>query len=395
MRGSSAPAPQKTPLTQAPNFRHFSTLETPHLLAVLAEHNTRAHSRLPKLPKHLPGPDPLVTRLTALDGPHSERSPTPEEYATPMQGERRYYTVEEAAKALTLTPTRIREMLAAGELEGMPPGATAEGDWKVLMPATETPPSPLPMEAPESSPDEQEEAPPVDEPSESTSEEQEEPADLVAPPAGSPTARIPDEPPGEIGEEIRAGAGDSGWTTTKQAAKVLGVSRRSVQGYVRRGLLEAREEGEGVGKTFLVSIDSLNALRDRRRREAGEAANFAEASESAEQTANLYANAGEALRHAIERVEARTAEATELRIRLEITEKAESTLRAELEEVHRRREEVEREREQLRRELEALRAVRESPPAPTPEPERAPPRSAPPGPQERISRPWWRRVFRG
>jgi hypothetical protein len=335
-------------------------------------------------------------------------------------GESAYYgvDVEEAARVLEETPERVREMLATGELEGIPPGGTEGGDWKVLLPATPDLEQPAPInETPEAPSEEQEEAPaadesaesvsedqekspPAEEPLESTAEVPEEPADFVGPPAASDArVRVADEPPdgtsGATGEELRADAGDSGWTTTKQAAKVLGVSRRSVQGYVRRGLLEAREEGEGVNKTFLVSIDSLNALRDRRRREAGEAANFAEASAGAEQAASLYANAGEALRHAIERVEARTAEATELRIRLEITEKAESTLRAELEEVHRRREEVEREREQLRRELEALRAVRESPPAPTPEPESAPPPSATPGPQERVSRPWWRRVIRG
>ena len=67
----------------------------------------------------------------------------------------------------------------------------------------------------------------------------------------------------------------------------------------------------------------------------------------AEQTTNPHPNTGEALRHAIDLVEARTAEATELRIRLEITEKAESTLRAELVEEHRRREEAaERERDE-------------------------------------------------
>jgi Pentapeptide repeats (9 copies) len=46
---------------------------------------------------------------------------------------------------------------------------------------------------------------------------------------------------------------------------------------------------------------------------------------------------------------------------LEISEKAESTLREELAEERRRREEAERQREDMRRELEALREARESP----------------------------------
>ena len=186
----------------------------------------------------------------------------------------------------------------------------------------------------------------------------------------------------------------SGWTTTKQAAKVLGVSRRSVQGYVRRGLLEAQEQGQGVNKTFLVSIDSLNDLHARRSREASRAADFTEASAEPVEAANQHTNIGEALRHAIERVEERTAEATEMRIRLELTEQAQSTLREELIEERRRREEAEREREDLRQELETVRESRELPQAVQEQPERAEPQSATRGTQEGVQRrPWWERWF--
>jgi hypothetical protein len=217
---------------------------------------------------------------------------------------------------------------------------------------------------------------------------------------GETADEIPDEGTAEPDEVVREDAGRFGWTTTKQAAKVLGVSRRSVQGYVRRGLLEAREEGEGVNKRFHISIDSLNALLDQRRRDANEAAKFAGASADAEQTANLYANAGEALRHAIERVEARTAEATELRIRLQITEQAESTLRAELEEERRRRVEAERARDRLRRALEGKQVTpserQGASQSASAEPERAEPRPDPPGPQEGTQRrSWWQRMFGG
>jgi len=143
----------------------------------------------------------------------------------------------------------------------------------------------------------------------------------------------------------------------------------------------------------LVSIDSLNALHDRRRREASDAAKFAEASAKSEKEANHSTYVGEALRHAIERVEERTAEATELRIRLELTEQAESTLREELAEERRRREEAERARDDLRQRLDALREARESPETVEEEPERAEPRPATGGDQEPKQRPWWRRVF--
>ncbi len=50
-----------------------------------------------------------------------------------MEGETTY-TVDEAAAILEETPERVREMLATGELDGIPPGATLSGEWKVLLP---------------------------------------------------------------------------------------------------------------------------------------------------------------------------------------------------------------------------------------------------------------------
>ncbi len=199
----------------------------------------------------------------------------------------------------------------------------------------------------------------------------------------------------ETSKTLGEGSPGSGWTTTKQAAKVLGVSRRSVQAYVRRGLLEAREEGEGVGKTFYVSIDSLNALRNRRRVEAAAPSGFADASPQSVEVTNLTEPSGESLRHVIDRLEVRTVEATELRVRLELTEQAQSTLEAELAEERRRRTEAERERDELRRRLEAA-------PEPRDEPESAaetatgtnitsPSASPQTGAQRR---PWWRWIFR-
>jgi hypothetical protein len=82
---------------------------------------------------------------------------------------------------------------------------------------------------------------------------------------------------------------------------------------------------------------------------------------------------------------------------LEISEKAESTLREELAEERRRREEAERERDDLRRELFALREARESPE--TVEEQQGRGRqshSDTPGAQEGIQRrSWLRRIFGG
>jgi len=204
------------------------------------------------------------------------------------------------------------------------------------------------------------------------------------------------QPSGEPTRDFREDLGASGWTTTKQAAKVLGVSRRSVQGYVGRGLLKAREEGEGVNRRFLISIDSLNSLADRRRREAGEAANCADASPGSEMAATPFANTGEGLRHLIERLEARTAEATELRIRLELTERTQSTLEEELEEARRRQGEIERERDELRRELDALKEGGEVNPE-SPEPGSSTPTPPDPAGEAQEStedqRGWFKRFF--
>ncbi len=158
---------------------------------------------------------------------------------------------------------------------------------------------------------------------------------------------------GEVSEEPREG---SGWTTTKAAAKALGVSRRTVQEYVRKGELEAFAEGEGVAKKYYVSIDSLAALQGRRRYGAKEASGFANVSswpEGSEKADEERREAlGEVLRRTIERLETRTAEAADLRARLELTEKAESTLRESLDRERERADALQLEKDRLRTELE-------------------------------------------
>ena len=203
-------------------------------------------------------------------------------------------------------------------------------------------------------------------------------------------ANAPGEGAKHPGERFAEASAGSGWTTTKQAAKVLGVSRRSVQTYVRRGLLEAQEEGKGANKRFFVSIDSLNTMLERRRGAASETAKFAEASAGSEEAANLVANDREGLRHVVDRLEARTAEATELRIRLELTERAESTLRADLEEARRRREQAERERDELAAELATLQEARD---ARQTEAGEAEGQEGPFAEEPRPERSWWRRWF--
>jgi len=108
---------------------------------------------------------------------------------------------------------------------------------------------------------------------------------------------------------------------------------------------------------------------------------------------------GSAIRELADRLVEEAARASEYRVRLEITERAESTLREELAEERRLREEAERGREDLRRELEALREARGSPETVEEAPESPNPHSATRGGQADTHRPrsgpWWRRIIGG
>ncbi len=196
---------------------------------------------------------------------------------------------------------------------------------------------------------------------------------------------------------------DSGWVTTQVAAAALKVAPRTVRDYIKSGKLTGRTEGQGVQKTWYVSIDSLHALRASRRGEdpgdargagnlLGQAHNRREAEKLTEEiaaelrggpAADPAADRGEGQRHtaaetlgrdrddilrdAILRLETRAAENAELRTRLELTEQAESTTR----------EALERETEALQRERERADRLE----------------SEISGLREEARRPWYKRLF--
>src|SRR3712207_1903259 len=54
---------------------------------------------------------------------------------------------------------------------------------------------------------------------------------------------------------------ESGWITTEVAALAVRVSPRTIRRYIDQGKLEAKPQGEGVRREWLVSVDSLHALR--------------------------------------------------------------------------------------------------------------------------------------
>jgi hypothetical protein len=156
-------------------------------------------------------------------------------------------------------------------------------------------------------------------------------------------------------------AGGSGWITTDVAAKALGVSPRTIRRFIDRGDLEGKLEEEGITKAWMVSIDSLHALRDRRKAEGYDRRESAEVSTPVDKAEDTLANV---LRDLAGRLEARIAEATELRTRLEITERAESSLRDERErllaDIERERTERDYDRQRAEEELQRFRAELEA-----------------------------------
>jgi excisionase family DNA binding protein len=216
------------------------------------------------------------------------------------------------------------------------------------------------------------------------------------PPINSP-AELADEGIGEHHEDRVDIAESSGYTTTKQAAKSLGVSRRTVQSYVRRGELEAVVEGEGVEKTFYVSISSLNALRERRRISREGAPRVASAASSAsaetELPTNLAKGSGELAPELIEVVQDLQYRLGRAEAQVELTARTESTLREQLAREQARADRLEAELKEVRR---PLLVPREEPETPA---ETAEGTDTPPGwgqaetSVQRRSRSWWRRFF--
>jgi excisionase family DNA binding protein len=199
---------------------------------------------------------------------------------------------------------------------------------------------------------------------------------------------------GETSATGREPTAPSGWVTTQQAAKALGISPRTVRRHIDQGNLEAKPEGEGVKRTWLVSIDSLQAFRDARQVAGHSPGDYRAPAEDVDIAAD---SPGGAIRVLVDRLAEEAARASEYRVRLEISEKAQSTLEEELAEERRRREEAERERDELRHRLQtaaeptgAPQSVWES----LGEPERSAAQEPAERPQERP-RGLWQRLFGG
>jgi hypothetical protein len=152
----------------------------------------------------------------------------------------------------------------------------------------------------------------------------------------------------------------SGWTTTDVAAASLGVTPRTIRSYIQQGDLVGQLEGKGIEQAWKVSIASLEKLRDKRQSQG-------KLQRRNRRSSSIEDDIAEVIQSLSARLETRVAEAADLRARLELTAKAESTLQAErdrlLTDVERERERadlLEQERQQAQEEEQRLRAELEA-----------------------------------
>ena len=145
---------------------------------------------------------------------------------------------------------------------------------------------------------------------------------------------------------------ESGWTTTDQAARSLRVSPRTVRRFIDRGELEGRKVTQGIVEAWEVSIDSLYALRDKRIAEGQVRRNVPRKSTETQNSSDTT----DYVRELTDRLLRISSEAAELRTRLELTFKAESTLQ---EERDRLRQDWERERQERQEAQEVAQRLRE------------------------------------
>jgi hypothetical protein len=183
---------------------------------------------------------------------------------------------------------------------------------------------------------------------------------------------------GDNAASNREDAAHAGWVTTQVAARSLAISPRTVRWHIEQGHIVAKPQGEGVRRSWLVSIDSLQAFRDARQRQGQSPGSFREEQKSADIAAQPPGNP---IRELADRLVEEASRASEFRVRWELSEKAQSTLREELAEERRRREEAELERNDLRRELYALREATEASETAEEEAERIEPQPAASGTQ--------------
>lgn len=149
-------------------------------------------------------------------------------------------------------------------------------------------------------------------------------------------------------QEAAEGASETGWVTTEDAAAALGVSPRTIRDYIRSGELEAKSEGAGVLKRWLVSNGGVQAMLEKRRSLEEIPGDRRESPAGPSPAADGAADAAEPMVAALQNLQYRLGYAE---ARLELTEQAAITLQAELdrllEDLKRERKRADTERERV------------------------------------------------
>jgi excisionase family DNA binding protein len=266
-----------------------------------------------------------------------------------MPREADFYTPGEAAKLLGLAELTVLGLLTSGQLEGH---QDERARWWIPSAAidaarrnsTDNSAGPLAEEATTTIPVSPTNGPPPLAASEETIQLE----------AGTEPARR------TTSTDDRHTISESGWTTTDQAARALAVSPRTVRRLIDRGELEGRKLTEGIVEAWEVSIDSLYALRDKRTSHGQVRRHVPRVSAQSQGTSDTSSDHVHDLTDRLLRL---SSEIGELRGRLKLTEKAESTLqeerdrlRVELEREREERREAQQEADRIRSELEAERS---------------------------------------
>src|SRR4028118_1008081 len=189
--------------------------------------------------------------------------------------------------------------------------------------------------------------------------------------------------------------GNGGWVTTRQAARALNVMPRQVRNYIAAGDLEGRKEGKGVTERWLVSISSVEALRQKRHSEDKLPGQYRDVADAAEDRGQAAGNTAELVRELAARLEDAQYELGRAESRLELTSQAESTLR---EDLARERERADAERKRADRLEAELREVRKPPSEPqdvskTVSKDVSGGEEVPPSDMEEPRASWWKRFF--
>ena len=142
---------------------------------------------------------------------------------------------------------------------------------------------------------------------------------------------------------------DGGWVTTRQAARALNVMPRQIRNYIAAGNLEGRKEGKGVTERWLVSISSLEALRQKRHLEGKMPGQYRDVADDAEDTRHGTGETAALIRELATRLEDVQYELGRAEVQLELTAQAESTLQEALERERERADKLEAELREARK----------------------------------------------